>query len=168
MYRNKRIIILAHCILNQNAVVRDWERAAGGFNEIIRIILAQHISILQLPCPEFTFSGEAREPRSKAEYDTVAFRKHAGTLSLSIVEQLAEYHKNGYQLLGIVGISESPSCDTLFEKGVFMEEFFAQLQAREIALEPFDIAADYGQDKCENTEDRFKTWLAARIDCEQF
>lgn len=162
MSRNKRIIILSHCILNQNSVVREWERAEAGFNEIIKIILDKNIAIFQLPCPEFAFLGEDRRPMSKEEYDTTDYRKYNKKLCLSIVSQIAEYKKHDYHLLGIVGISESPSCDTLLHRGVFMEELFAQLKEKKIDLVTFDIQSDYSQDNFQNTEDQFKTWLSSR------
>lgn len=164
MSRNKRIIILSHCILNQNSVVRDWERAEAGFNEIIKIILNENIAIFQLPCPEFGFLGEDRRPMSKEAYDTADYRKYAKVICLNVVDQIVEYKKHDYHLLGIVGISESPSCDILLQKGVFMEEFFAQLKEKKIEIDAFDIHADYSQDNCKNTEAKFKTWLASKND----
>lgn len=164
MHRNKRIIVLSHCILNQNSVVRDWERAAAGFNEIIQILINKNIAILQLPCPEFTFLGENRKPMSRDEYDTADYRKHVRTSCQNVVDQIAEYQKHDYHLLGLVGIAESPSCDTLLEQGVFMEEFFVQLKEKKIKLDTFDIHADYSQTNCQNTEDGFKAWLLSKLE----
>jgi predicted secreted protein len=100
---------------------------------------------------------------SKEEYDTTDYRKYNKELCLNIVNQIAEYKKHDYQLLGIVGISESPSCDTILQKGVFMEELFTQLKEKKIDLDTFDIQADYTQDNCKNTEDGFKKWLSSKI-----
>ena len=100
---------------------------------------------------------------SKEEYDTTEYRKYNKELCLNIVNQIVEYKKHDYYLLGIVGISESPSCDTLLQRGVFMEELFAQLKEKNINLATFDIQADYSDDNCKNTENRFNTWLSSRL-----
>ncbi|SHK24057.1 Predicted secreted protein [Geosporobacter subterraneus DSM 17957] len=143
MHRAKKILFTAHCILNQNAVIRQWERAKGGFNTFIQKTLENNISIVQLPCPEFTFLGEDRPPMTKQEYDTEAYRRHSREILGIILKQFQEYLNHGYQIVGILGIQGSPSCDTLKQKGVFMEELLAMLGEQGTHVKTFDVPEDY-------------------------
>ncbi len=143
MTSNKKIIYVAHCVLNQNSVLNGWERAKGGFNKILKQILAEDIAIIQLPCPEFTYLGEDRQPMTKEEYDTTQYRQLCLELSRPIVTQMKIYQENGYELKGLVGIGDSPTCDTLGKKGIFMEELYALMSENSISLSWVDIPPDY-------------------------
>jgi len=149
MLRRKKIIYTAHCVLNQNAVIRDWERAQGAFNSILKVLLDKNISIVQLPCPEFTFLGESRPPMTKKEYDTLEYRSICRKLATGVVHQMKEYLNNSYEIIGLLGIGGSPSCDTLGEKGVFIEELVNLMNAENIHLDYFDIPECYmeGEDE---------------------
>lgn len=151
MLRKGKIIYIAHCVLNQNAVIRNWERAQGAFNNILKILLNQNISIIQLPCPEFTFLGKNRGPRTKEEYDTLEYRNICRQLAKEIIIQMKEYINNNYQIIGLLGIKESPSCDSLGKKGVFMEELFALMGNENIYLDSFDIPEEYIEGGSEKT-----------------
>ncbi|SMP43393.1 CD3072 family TudS-related putative desulfidase [Anoxynatronum buryatiense] len=141
--RKKQLLLVAHCVLNQNAVIRDWERAQGGFNQLVQAMLAENLGIIQLPCPEFTFSGEGRPPRTKDEYNTPAYRTLCRRLAQPVVEQAKEYQRQGYIVRGLVGIGESPSCDTLGNRGIFMEELLAMMSEARVELKTFDVPEDY-------------------------
>ncbi len=147
----KKIIYTAHCILNQNAVVRDWERARGAFNNILKVLLEQNISVIQLPCPEFIFLGKNRSPRTKKEYDVPGYRNICNKLAREIVKQMEEYINNNYQIVGLLGIEGSPTCDSLGKKGIFMEELFALINSRNIYLDSFDIPEGYMEGVDEGT-----------------
>lgn len=141
--RGKRLVLVSHCVLNQNAVVRDWERASGAYNDVVRILLEQGLGIFQLPCPEFSMLGEDRPPLAWSEYDTPVYRAHCRELAAEPVKQVREYVKQGYQIVGLLGIQESPSCDTTRRRGVFMEELLRLLEAEPIQLRTYDIPESY-------------------------
>jgi predicted secreted protein len=141
--RGKRLVLVSHCVLNQNAVVRGWERAAGAYNDIVRVLLKKDFGILQLPCPEFSMLGEDRPPLTKEEYDTPDYRVHCRELAAEPIKQIREYIRQGYEIVGLLGIEESPSCDTLRKRGVFMEELLSLLAAESIELKTFDILEAY-------------------------
>jgi len=149
--RKGKIIYITHCVLNQNAVIRDWERAQGAFNNILRVLLDQNISIVQLPCPELTFLGKNRQSRTKEEYDTFEYRNICRQLAKGIVNQMKEYTNNNYQIIGLLGIEESPSCDSLGEKGIFIEELFTLMGNENIYLDSFDIPKEYMEGGGEKT-----------------
>jgi predicted secreted protein len=143
MHRKKKIIILSHCILNQNSVVHPLARAKGAYTAIIEKILQEEIGIIQLPCPELLHLGENRPPMTKKEYDTPEFRRLCKTLLQNAMMQIQEYQRNGYEILGILGINESPTCSLLEERGVLMEEFESALSNAKIKLPLLGVPADY-------------------------
>jgi predicted secreted protein len=156
--RGKRIIYVAHCVLNQNSVIRDWERAKGALNNIVKILLENDIAIVQLPCPEFTYLGESRPPKTKEEYNTQEYRKLCQQLGSSVTTQIKEYINNDYNIIGLLGIKGSPSCDTLGMKGVFMEELFEILRSEGIELNTFDIPEDYIEGQATSFIKELKSW----------
>lgn len=146
MYRGKRLVVLAHCILNQNSVVRGWARAPGAFSDVVRVFLDGDVGIFQLPCPEFTYLGEERPPQTREEYETPEYRAHCRGLLEPVAEQLEDYVKNGYEIVGVVGIQESPSCGLLGSRGVFLEVFVDLLNARGIQVPLREVPVSYGSE----------------------
>ncbi|MBU5675227.1 hypothetical protein KQI88_02195 [Alkaliphilus sp. MSJ-5] len=163
MYREKLIIYTAHCVLNQNAVINGWERAQGAFNDIIRILLDYNISIVQMPCPEFTFLGEDRPPKTKEEYDTPEYRQLCKELALRLVEQIVEYKKHDYKIIGLLGIGQSPSCDTMGKKGIFMEELFMLIEKEDLQLPTFDIPENYKEGEADEVVKQFKNFIEEKL-----
>jgi len=159
MLRNKKIIYIAHCVLNQNSVIRDWERSQGAFNYIVRVLLDNNISIVQLPCPEFTFLGEARPAMTKEEYDRPDYRRLCRELSEKVTDQMKEYLVNSYKILGVLGIGGSPTCDTLRKKGIFIEELIGLMDKENIHLDSFDIPEEYVEGEDNKTIERFRKFI---------
>lgn len=159
MVRQKTLMLTAHCVLNQNAVIRDWERAPGAFNKLVKVLLEENVGILQLPCPEMAFLGEGRPPKTKEEYDTPAYRVLCQQLVAPLVKQVVEYHNNGYRILGLLGIGESPSCETLGVQGIFMEELMKQLEEKDIILKCIDIPESYLEGEGHEMEAKLKVFL---------
>lgn len=159
MHRKKQIIYTAHCILNQNSVIRDWERSKGAFNDIVKIIIDNDISIIQFPCPEFIFLGENRPPMTKKEYDIYDYRNLCENLVNDIVKQMDEYLNNGYEIIGILGIEGSPSCDSIKDKGIFMEELYKSMENNQIYIKTFDIPENYEEGKDINILQSFKNFI---------
>ena len=143
MLRGKRVILISHCILNQNAVIRGWERAVGAYNDVVRILLDHDIGIIQMPCPEFTWQGESRPSRTKQEYNTDQYRSHCRKLAEGVAAQIREYRTHGYQIAGLIGVRESPTCDTETEKGIYMEELLRIFEKEGIRVDAMDIPEDY-------------------------
>ena len=133
--RGKRLVLLAHCILNQNAVVQPLAREAGARSGIVRACLEAGLGMLQLPCPELVARGPARAQAERPSYDTPEYRALCRRLLEPVREQAAAYRRAGYEIVGLIGIGDSPSCglDTTYEggpvpgRGVFMEELLAMV-----------------------------------------
>lgn len=125
--RSRRIALVSHCILNQNVVLRDWERASGPFCSVVTELLEEGLSIIQLPCPEVTYKGVNRPPMTYGDYDTEAFRSHCRKLLLPTVSQLQRLHEDECRLEVLYGIENSPNCDLRQGRGVLMEELMQLL-----------------------------------------
>lgn len=145
MLRDKKLILLSHCILNQNSVVLPLARSKGGFL-IAKSILDGGIGIIQLPCPEFKFLGPERKPMNKEEYDSPEYRNLCRDLFTPILQDIKKYLAQDYSLVGIIGINESPTCSITGKRGIFMEEIFAVLHEQAIHINHFEIPADYSED----------------------
>jgi predicted secreted protein len=154
--RSKRIIFLAHCILNQNSRVKEVAKDRGMLMPVVSILHQEGVGMIQMPCPEFTYLGPDRWWQAKSQYDTPNYRRHCRELSISIADQMEEYVKHGYSVLGVIGMEDSPSCGIsnagpavewggcpqvrCFEDpqeasmGVFMEELIDEVQRRGLEL----------------------------------
>jgi predicted secreted protein len=132
MRRNKKILLVSHCILNQNTVIANEARAEGAVQSATAWALKEGFGILQLSCPEFTFLGLNRPSMTYEEYNTPEYRKHCREILDPILHQAEEYVKNGYEIVGMLGIQSSPSCDTT--RGIFIEELTGMFAAKGITL----------------------------------
>ena len=142
--RSKKVIFVAHCLLNQNA--RDM--GAADFPAMMKPLLeglaANDIGIIQLPCAELMVLGLGRG-RDVSPLKTIRERlelpeSHAQLWRLvnEVVYQIKEYQGHGFQVVGILGKNGSPTCgmqttryENLFgsTEGVFMRLLRLQLQA---------------------------------------
>ncbi|WP_462412624.1 CD3072 family TudS-related putative desulfidase [Neobacillus sp. Marseille-QA0830] len=132
MQRSKKILIVSHCILNQNTVIAEEARAEGAILSAVEWAMKQGYGFLQLPCPEFTFLGLNRPSMTYEQYNTANYRKHCREILKPVLFQAEDYQKNGYEIDGILGIQSSPSCDPI--RGIFMEELAAMFAENGIPL----------------------------------
>ncbi|USK54490.1 hypothetical protein LIS82_23545 [Cytobacillus solani] len=132
MQRNKKILLVSHCIFNQNTVIEGEARSFGAIPTVLDWIQKEGLGVIQLPCPEFTFLGLERPSMTYEEYDNEEYRQHCRKILLPVLEQLMEYKKCDYQITGILGIQSSPSCD--MTRGVFMEELKKLFSEQQIAI----------------------------------
>lgn len=146
MLRSKSLVILCHCVINQNSVVMPLARAKGSF-QFVKQLIDEGLGIIQLPCPEFKYLGITRRPMEKEEYDTKEYRRLCRDLAIPTVKDIEEYLKEGYSIKGIVGIEESPTCSISGKRGIFMEELINELEIRNIQLSYVEVPADYSDEK---------------------
>jgi predicted secreted protein/GNAT superfamily N-acetyltransferase len=154
--RSHRVILVAHCVLNQNAKIDQCAHYPGTVKEVAQVLIDAGAGIVQMPCPELVYLGLDRQAdraaaRTVPSEDTrVAHRMGEARgqvicreLALSLVYQVEEYRKNGFEVLGIVGINGSPTCGVEVNwandqeqpgPGVFIRELNGELERREIAL----------------------------------
>lgn len=135
MQRSKKILLVSHCILNQNTVIENEARAEGAILSATEWATKEGFGILQLPCPEFTFLGLNRPSMTYEQYNTPEYRKHCRKILDPVLNQAIEYLKNGFEIAGLLGIKGSPSCDP--SRGIFIEELITLFAENEINLKTF-------------------------------
>ena len=121
--RSRRVIFLAHCLLNQNAISDGTAEVPAAHRELLRVVLNAQVGIVQLPCPELCCLGLDRGDPQGGERPVVVentrIRRAMGQpeaaarlreLTDQMVRQVGEYRKHGFAVLGIVGVDRSPCC----------------------------------------------------------
>ena len=114
--RSKKVIFLAHCLLNQNAISDGTAVYPAAFRELVQLLLDREVGIVQMPCPELCCLGLDRGNVHGAERPVVEEntrirramekdgpRQKREALADLVSEQVQEYRKHGFQVLGIVG-----------------------------------------------------------------
>ena len=142
--KSKKLILISHCILNQNAVIEGWERASGAF-PVAGLLVESGIGIIQLPCPELLFKGMERPSMTYADYNTKEYRQLCSDSLAPYIIQIKNYIKNGYTLQGLIAIHNSPTCSISAQRGVLMEELFDICEKENIILRYVEIPEDYNE-----------------------
>ncbi len=154
--RSKKLVLAAHCILNQNSISDNTADFPGTFKEIVDLLLEWNVGILQLPCPELICLGLDRGDVHGAERPLLventrirnALNQSVPAQKLKIIVdqviyQIEEYLKNGFSILGIIGINRSPSCgvestsmnsEEVGGMGLFMKAIHEELKKRGIPI----------------------------------
>ncbi len=150
--RSKRIVLVSHCLLNQNSISDNTADFPGTFSKAVDILLEADIGIVQMPCPELMCLGldrgdidggkrEAVVENSRIRRELEKRPEKIASLVGHVVYQLEEYKKNGFSVIGIIGVNRSPSCgvETTSEDdsevkgmGVFMDALSRELEKRGI------------------------------------
>ena len=108
--RSKKIVVVAHCILNQNSRVQGLAKFKGTITPVVEILTKSGVGIIQMPCPEFLYMGYKRWAQTKEQYDITPYRRLCRKIAKQIMEQIQEYAKNNVKTLIILGIEGSPTC----------------------------------------------------------
>jgi predicted secreted protein len=123
--RSKKVIIVAHCVLNQNARIDTCATAPAVFPKVLEALVERRIGILQYPCPELGFLGMGRQGQDCASWDgsyqhesgevydqmvVPEGREYLRGIAENLVYQIKEYKKYDFKVLGVLGILASPTC----------------------------------------------------------
>ena len=121
--RSKRVVLIAHCILNQNAKIDRCAYYRGIIREVAHVLVDAGVGVIQMPCPELFCLGLDRQvasgtPTTIESEDTRVAGRMAEDRSQALcremvndlVYQIEEYRKNGFEIVGVVGINGSPAC----------------------------------------------------------
>jgi len=128
--RSKKVIFVAHCVLNQNARCNGSAETPSAIRKIPEFLLQHHIGIIQMPCPELGCLGLGREGLIYDQLSTPGNRRFLRLIARDVAYQARQYLKQDFKVLGILGINCSPSCGVDCHayngrkpgKGAFMEE----------------------------------------------
>lgn len=112
-------IIISHCLLNPGTRVHILGKRYELAKKIVDFFLEKKISVIQLPCPEFTAMGYWRNPQGRQQYDNVFFRKHCRKELESYVDMISELKDNNNTPLCYIGVQGSPTCSIHWGKHKF-------------------------------------------------
>jgi predicted secreted protein len=143
--RSRKVVLVPHCVLNQNARAAGAAERPSGMTELVTAMLEREVGIMQMPCPElFAFGLDRGHICIEKELRTPAGRRSMKTLTQDLIRQIRAYLDCGIQVLGVFGKNGSPSCGVEETwatgrvcpgSGAFMEALIAELENNRIMLE---------------------------------
>ena len=116
--RSKKVILVLHCLLNQNARIDGCGYFPGAMGDAARAVVDSDVGILQMPCPELKCLGLDRSGRMRDGTD-IGIReallegegeKACRALVQEVMDDVQEYLKHGFRIIGVVGNDGSPAC----------------------------------------------------------
>jgi predicted secreted protein len=108
--REKRIILIAQCLVNPYCRVHILGQNFPLSRELVDYLMERHVGIIQYPCPETTAIGLMRNPQGRQQYDNIFFRTHCKELLKLPMLMVREFVRNKYRLTCFVGLENSPTC----------------------------------------------------------
>lgn len=168
--RSKKVVFIAHCLLNQNSISDGTAIYPAAFKDVVDFFLNADIGIVQMPCPEFCCLGLDRGNVFGADSPVVventrirsAMKNNGMNMKLArladyVVQQIKEYKKYGFEVIGIIGANRSPNCgvETTSDNnaevcgmGLFIEKIIHELLQENISIPIMGIkGADNIQEK---------------------
>jgi len=120
-HRSKKIVALSHCILNINSKFLGVADVAGSYTDLLFPIMEEGIGIFQMPCCEVMGWGGVHRTRlleyeqldrdNLQEVDWISeYPKLATKWALWTADRLEDFTSVGYDLMGIIYVSDSPTC----------------------------------------------------------
>ena len=94
MPKKRYFVLVSHCLLNPSTRVHILGRRFNVARIRSDYFLSKNISIIQLPCPEFTAMGYMRNPQGRQQYDNVFFRSHCTNELSNYVDMVCELRNN--------------------------------------------------------------------------
>jgi predicted secreted protein len=156
--RNRKIALVANCLLNQNAKVAGMASWPAMVSPVIDVLSQADVGIVQLPCPEVEHLGVSRPTGedTREQYDTPAYRACCLRLAQHVVRHAQQYINSGCQVVCVLGVEGSPSCSVTTVptrkgpadgSGVFFEVLLTELKRADLEVPVIGIpeAADMTQ-----------------------
>ena len=116
MSKKRYFVLVAHCLLNPSTRVHALGRRFCVAQAVSDYMLSKHISMIQLPCPEFTAMGYWRNPQGRQQYNNTFFRKHCRQELETYVDMVVELVQNQNTPVCFIGIQGSPTCSIYWGK----------------------------------------------------
>jgi uncharacterized protein YbbK (DUF523 family) len=125
--RGRRVVLVSHCLLNQNTRYAGGATRAGAVAELVDELIGAGYGIHQLPCPERLAWGGVLKRHSLRLYHSkggplyplraVLLRGFVWwtrivywRLARQVVRDVTDYERSGLAAASIIGIGASPSC----------------------------------------------------------
>lgn len=161
--RSKKVVLISHCILNQNSISDGTADYPGTNESILKLLIESKVGIIQMPCPETLCLGLDRgdihggerevvveNTRIRQEVEKTTSTEIINNFVNQIIFQIEEYIKNEFKIVGIIGINRSPSCGVnttsknnqeVAGEGVFIEILRKALEEKGIIIDMIGIKA---------------------------
>ncbi len=125
--RGRRVVLVSHCLLNENTRYAGGATYAGAVTEVVDELVQGGYGIHQLPCPERLAWGGVLKRHTLPLYHSkggllypmrggllrafmwwtrVAYRR----LARRVARDVVDYQRAGIDVAGFVGVGASPSC----------------------------------------------------------
>jgi len=116
--RSKKIVFVSHCIINCNNKFPGYADIAGAYTDFVIPILEAGIGIFQMPCCEaLGWGGVGRRhiefdlDKNRLDQDWIKEYPQLCTWWANwTADRLQDYVVNGYKILAIIHIQDSPTC----------------------------------------------------------
>ena len=138
MERNKKIIFVSHCILNQSVRAIGREKYTGSVKDLLELFAEAGIGIVQLDCPQVEFNnGLGRRVITKNH--TNGYRESCQKMSSKLIKKIEIYLRKDYNVVGVLGVEFSSTCGVhqvlngrrrVPGKGIFIEELEKEMQKK--------------------------------------
>ena len=136
MERSRKIVLVAHCLLNVNSRVKGIARYPS-IHPLVCKLADQDVGVIQLPYPEMAHEGLDRDPQDIEHYDTPEYRELCRDAALRVSRDVADYVTGDYEILAVVGVEGSPSC-AVGTPGIFIQELMVALEHHDIPFMSID------------------------------
>ena len=159
--RSRKLILVAHCVLNQSSISDGTADFPSQFSEIVELLMENQVGIIQLPCPELTCLGLDRQDMAGAQRELLGENTRIRglmeeghnvdrlrTKADDVALEVNEYRRHGFEVLGLIGINRSPSCGVEttsrnareeLGQGVFVNVIAERLRAHGITLKMIGV-----------------------------
>jgi predicted secreted protein len=102
------VAFVAHCLLNQNSKTPGGAVCPGVYSPVVEELRAKGWQLVQMPCPEVTFTGLNRFWAVREQYDTIAHRRHCRRIVGPLADAITAHIERGDDVV-IIGVEGSPS-----------------------------------------------------------
>lgn len=144
--RSKKFIFVPFCLMSQayqaqGIVKYEWK---SSIKPIMQLLIDNDINIIQMPCAEATFNNSLiRDPKGLSKYNTEEFNEHCQNKANQVIDEIKNIINCGYEVIGILGIEQSPSCCVNYiytnkgnekRKGLFIEKIYEGIKEYNIPI----------------------------------
>lgn len=155
--RSKKVIFVAHCILNENTRWLGGAFRRGCIDEIVDQLQDRGIGIVQMKCPEQQAMGgvvKLSEWRMLGAKDSLPYKMKSVSLPMfmwnvkrkyrkiakEVVRDVEDYREHGFDVAGIVGCAWSPTCgvNTTYDDMTGLINFLANTDIERLDRESFN------------------------------
>lgn len=149
--QNKKVVFVTGCLLCPYLQAIDDDKNILWTKLVREFLLEQNISVVQMNCPESSFSDEKcgliRKPHGVTYYEKLSgFSEYCRGLADREAARIEDFLKAGYEVVTVLGVEHSPTCavnyiymgkyGNVHRRGIYFEELYSTLGEKGIFI-PF-------------------------------